>query len=144
MKRTILKIFLGCSVFIMMCSYVNSSADITRWYTADLVSQGKPLYVKYCADCHGEGGQGGPNWRKPLPNGSYPAQPLNGSGHSWHHPLSQLDKTISLGGTHPGAAMPGFGNILDRQQRLAVIAAFQSFWSDGIYQNWLHRGGLSR
>jgi len=144
MKRGILILLLGCSVFIMMNSYLYSAAVISRWYTADLVTIGKPLYAKYCADCHGVGGQGAPNWQKALPNGSYPPQPLNGSGHSWHHPLSQLDKTISMGGTHPGATMPGFGSILDRQQRLAVIAAFQSFWSDGVYQNWSRRGGLSR
>jgi len=144
MKKALLIMFLGCSAFIMMCSYVNSSAVISRWYTAELISKGKPLYAKYCAGCHGEGGQGAPNWQKALPNGSYPAQPLNGSGHSWHHPLSQLEKTINKGGTHPGATMPGFENMLDSQQRLAVIAAFQSFWSDGIYQSWLRRGGLSR
>ena len=34
MKTAILVMFLVCSVFIMMSSYVNSAAAVTRWYTS--------------------------------------------------------------------------------------------------------------
>lgn len=113
-----------------------------RWYMPEQVAQGQPLYAKYCAGCHGERGQGGANWDRPNADGSYPPQPLDGSGHSWHHSLSSLETTIAEGGTHQGATMPGFSGVLNKGQRLAVVAAFQSFWSDEIYAGWLSRGGL--
>jgi len=113
-----------------------------RWFTQEQVAIGKPLYAAYCAGCHGDQGQGGKNWDRPKKDGSYPPQPLNGSGHSWHHPLASLEKTIAQGGTHPGATMPGFAQVLNKSQRMAVIAAFQSFWSNQTYADWLYRGGL--
>lgn len=115
-----------------------------RWYTQEQVALGKPLYATYCAGCHGDQGQGGANWDRPQADGSYPPQPLNGSGHSWHHSLTSLEETIAQGGTHPGATMPGFASVLNEQQRLAVIAAFQSLWNDQTYANWLSRGGLRK
>ncbi len=113
-----------------------------RWYTQEQVALGKPLYATYCAECHGDQGQGGANWDRPKADNSYPPQPLNGSGHSWHHSLASLEETIAQGGTHPGATMPGFASVLNEQQRQAVIAAFQSFWNDQTYAKWLDRGGL--
>ena len=137
-------LLLGMAVALVVISCGQPAADVARWYSLEQVASGKILYAQYCADCHGESGQGATNWQNALPNGSYPAQPLNGSGHSWHHPLSQLEATITRGGTHPGATMPGFAEQLDRSQRSAVIAAFQEFWSDRTYRQWLGRGGLSR
>lgn len=113
-----------------------------RWYTQEQVALGKPLYATSCAGCHGDEGQGGANWDRPKADGSYPPQPLNGFGHSWHHSLASLEETIAQGGTHPGATMPGFALVLNKQQGQAVIAAFQSFWSDQTYADWLYRGGL--
>ena len=118
------------------------TAKTSRWYTSDQVSIGMPLYATHCAGCHGENGEGAPNSGTPLSNGSYPPQPLNGSGHSWHHSLSNLKETIEMGGRHPGATMPGFAEELNSKERKAVIAAFQSFWNDRTYKGWLGRGGL--
>ncbi len=118
------------------------SMPVERWYTQDQASMGKPLYQKYCADCHGYSGQGGQNWDRPNKDGSYPPQPLNGSGHSWHHSLSWLENKVAKGSTHPGAVMPGFADVLDVQQRKSVIAAFQDFWNDRVYAAWLKRAGM--
>lgn len=128
------------AMFVYGCAA--SSLPPERWYTNEQVAVGKPLYAKYCAGCHGDEGQGGRNWDRPTEDGIYPPQPLNGTGHSWHHSRSSLEKTIAQGGTHPGAKMPGFADVLDKQQRLAVIAAFQDFWDDKTYSGWLRRGGL--
>ncbi len=126
--------------FVFGC--VSSNIVSERWYSQEQVATGKPLYAEYCAGCHGDNGQGGENWDRPNNDGSYPPQPLNGSGHSWHHSRVSIEKTITQGGTHPGATMPGFADILDKQQRQAVIAAFQDFWNDKTYSGWLQRGGL--
>lgn len=135
---------LGISIAVLISSCATPSPGSARWYTQEQVAIGKPLFSTHCADCHGGNGQGGANWQTALPNGAYPPQPLNGSGHAWHHSLSQLDETIANGGKHPGATMPGFANVLNKQERLAVISAFQSFWDNKTYKGWLTRGGLSR
>ncbi|MCF6180132.1 MAG: cytochrome c [Geopsychrobacter sp.] len=113
-----------------------------RWYTPQQVKSGQPLYARYCAGCHGEQGQGGKDWDRPKKDGSYSPQPLNGSGHSWHHTLSSLENTIAQGGTHPGATMPGFAHVTTQAQRYTIIAAFQDMWGDVIYTKWLYRAGL--
>lgn len=130
------------SFLLLVAACTKTPTQTSRWYTQDQVDIGKPLYDMHCAGCHGENGEGAPNSDKPLPNGSYPPQPLNGSGHSWHHSLSNLTETIEKGGRHPGATMPAFGEVLDYEQRKAVVAAFQNFWNDRTYRGWLSRGGL--
>ncbi len=142
MKKFCLALFITTAVFALTAACTMKAPVTTRWYTPEQVSTGKPLYATHCASCHGETGEGAPNSDTPLADGSYPPQPLNGSGHSWHHPLRDLEKTIELGGRHPGATMPGFGETLVHEQRLAVIAAFQGFWDDRTYRNWIKRGGL--
>lgn len=115
-----------------------------RWYTQSQLDQGKQLYLTHCARCHGAGAQGSPVWNKPLADGSYPPPPLNGSAHSWHHPLWMLKKTIQEGGAAAGGKMPPFGAVLDDAQQSAVVAYFQSRWPDPIYEAWIERGGLKR
>lgn len=115
-----------------------------RWYTQSQLDQGKQIYLTHCARCHGAGAQGSPVWNKPLADGSYPPPPLNGSAHSWHHPLWMLKKTIKEGGVAAGGKMPPFGDLLDDAQQSAVVAYFQSRWPDPIYEAWVERGGLKR
>ena len=69
--------------------------------------------------------------------------PLDGSAHAWHHPISVLLQVIDLGGESLGGQMPGFGQVLDNEEKLAVIAWFQEFWSDEIYEQWLMMGGTN-
>ncbi len=142
MKTHILVTLLSLTVAFLVVSCSGTSLKTSRWYASEQVAMGKPLYATYCAGCHGTNGGGASNWSTPLPSGSYPPQPLNGSGHSWHHSLSQLKGTIANGGTHPGATMPGFADSLSDEEQKAVIAAFQSFWDDKTYKGWLGRGGL--
>lgn len=108
-----------------------------RWYTASQVAAGAPLYATYCAACHAADGSATADWRTPDASGNYPPPPLNGSAHTWHHPLVMLDQTIAEGGAPYNGVMPGFGAVLAPDERLAVIAWFQSLWSDDIYRRWL-------
>lgn len=107
-----------------------------RWYTEAQVAAGEPLYQTYCAVCHAADGSATAEWRTPLPDGNYPPPPLNGTAHTWHHPLEVLDSTIANGGAEFGGVMPGFGAALDEADRMAIIAWFQSLWSDDIYARW--------
>lgn len=107
-----------------------------RWYTAEQVTTGDGLYRTYCAACHAADGSATTDWRTPDENGNYPPPPLNGSAHTWHHPLDMLDYTIVNGGASFGGVMPGFGEVLDKSQRQAIVAWFQSLWSDEVYERW--------
>jgi mono/diheme cytochrome c family protein len=115
-----------------------------RWYTAAQVEAGAPLYQVYCAVCHAADGSATAEWRTPGPDGNYPPPPLNGSAHTWHHPLEVLDGTIANGGAEFGGVMPGFGASLGRDERLAIIAWIQSLWSDEVYQRWAEIDGRDR
>lgn len=116
-----------------------------RWYTPQQVAQGQVLFQQNCAACHGDKAEGlTGNWNQPGADGSYPPPPLNGSAHAWHHPLSALQYTIREGGIKMGGKMPGFGDKLTPDEQEAIIAYFQSLWSDTIYSAWLSRGGLGK
>ena len=69
-----------------------------RWYTATQVETGKSLYQMHCATCHAADGSATAQWRTPDAAGNYPPPPLNGTAHTWHHPLELLDITLADGG----------------------------------------------
>jgi mono/diheme cytochrome c family protein len=117
-------------------SVVDSTPVAGRWYSEQQVAAGGPLYQAHCAVCHAADGSATADWRTPDANGNYPPPPLNGTAHTWHHPLEVLDDTIVNGGVQFGGVMPGFGTALNEGQRLAIIAWIQSLWSDEIYSRW--------
>lgn len=81
------------------------------------------------------------NWRDPLPNGKYPAPPLNGTAHTWHHPESLLLKTINNGGIAIGGTMPAFKETLSDKDKRAVLSYVESLWPEKTYKMWLERNG---
>ena len=104
-----------------------------RWYKEEFVVSGGPIYQQHCAACHGERAEGALGWNRPGPDGSYPAPPLNGTAHTWHHPLKQLHKVIMDGGARN---MPAWRGVLSTAEVLAVLAWLQSHWSDEVYAAW--------
>lgn len=103
---------------------------------ATVVLGGK-LYAKNCASCHGDKGEGSPNWRKRKPDGKLLPPPLNGSGHTWHHPQALLVSIITNGTVIQGGEMPAWGDKLSTQEIEAVILWAQSKWPEEIYKSWL-------
>lgn len=99
--------------------------------------EGKRLYDTYCASCHGADLKGQSNWRKRLPNGRLPAPPHDVSGHTWHHPDSQLMYMIKqgfVGGINAPVGyqsdMPAFGSILTDSQIALILGYIKSHWDD--------------
>ena len=114
-----------------------------RWYSQAQVDAGGKVFAENCASCHGKSAQGKvANWKKPDADGNYPPPPLNGSAHAWHHPLSQLKRTVRQGGVPLGGQMPGFGDRLSEKEIESVLAWVQSHWPDEVYAAWVQRGGL--
>lgn len=115
-----------------------------RWYSGEQVASGAKLYANQCAACHKANAEGIEEWKKTDSNGKYPPPPLNGTAHTWHHSIKVLSDTIRDGGIKLGGVMPAFKDKLDIQQRLDVIAFFQSKWEDKVYSAWQERNPLPK
>jgi mono/diheme cytochrome c family protein len=132
-------------LFVTACSdqtkNANNSPDVKtgRWYSEQQVALGSTVYETNCISCHNPQARGTFNWKQPLEDNSYPPPPLNGSAHAWHHPLSVLLRTINDGGVSMGGKMPPFRDRLNGEEKMAVIAYFQSFWNEDIYSQWQQR-----
>jgi mono/diheme cytochrome c family protein len=139
---------LGLVVTLASCQPSQPESEQTavnhpsRWYSDQQVEQGRLVFRSHCAQCHGENAEGlHEDWKAKLPDGSFPPPPLNGSAHAWHHPLSVLVGVINEGGSALGGNMPGFQTVLTEEEKLAVVAFFQNYWTDEIYANWVKMGG---
>ncbi len=99
---------------------------------------GQEVFAATCAACHGAAGQGQPNWHVPNDDGTLPAPPLNGDGHTWHHSDGLLYRIVSQGGTlqeAPGvtsfkSAMPAFGGQLSHDEIVAVLTYVKGLWGE--------------
>lgn len=117
---------------------------VERWYAFQHVSQGAKVFQENCAACHGKQAEGAPEWRKVGPDGKYPAPPLNGTGHGWHHPLRILFQVVKKGSPGGQGNMPAWSEKLSDDEIIAAIAWFQSKWPDQIYAAWMQRELASR
>jgi len=130
------------TVFVAACSLTAATAlaeqspatQDGRWYSSADVRRGEQIFAANCAACHGARAQG-------EIVGSLKVPPLNGSGHSAHHPLDDLLDHVANGGAPKGGKMPAFGALLDESERRAAIAWVQSLWPDEAFRNWqqMHR-----
>lgn len=140
MKWFILKMSVLLTFVLPITACDQAKQPQQRWYTANQVSQGKALFNQNCSQCHGVQAAGlGDNWQQKLADKDYPPPALNGSAHAWHHPMPQLKQTIAEGTLGISGYMPGFGKILSDEDAEAIIAYFQSFWSEDIYLAWQKR-----
>jgi len=103
------------------------------------VVRGGNLYQQNCAACHGVQAEGAPNWKQQGADGKWPAPPLNGTGHAWHHPMAILKRIMRDGTEKLGGNMPPWGDKLSGQDIDDVIAWFQSKWPDELYAAWYQR-----
>lgn len=100
------------------------------------LAMGKQVFQNNCASCHGGQAEGAANWRKKDMDGFYPAPPLNGSGHAWHHSTEVLGNVISNGSVQGQGKMPAWKGKLSGQEISAVIVWFQSTWPQSVYDAW--------
>jgi len=111
-----------------------------RGYDAALLEQGNTVFQKNCATCHGDNAQGTvSNWQQRDENGKLPPPPLNGTAHTWHHPIGGLAHTIKKGTLSMGGSMPAWEDKLSDEEVFSVIVWLTSLWPDEIYKAWLQR-----
>jgi len=113
-----------------------AGSNVTRQSDPRQVALGAEVYQKHCASCHGDHGQGAPDWRRKGADGLYPPPPLNGSGHEWHHSTAALREIIKNGSPPGQGKMPAWKDKLSDAEVDAVIAWFQSQWPDQVYAAW--------
>ncbi len=126
-------------VFLSLFSLSGCGLDSQqpRWYSDQQVTQGKELFQKHCASCHGFNAQGMyADWKSRLSDGYLPPPPLNGTAHAWHHRLPLLQEIVRKGGALYDGKMPGFAGVLSEDEIFSVIAYFQSFWDEETYGMW--------
>lgn len=113
------------------------SNEPSRWYNSEQVQSGQKIYQLNCQKCHGLQAVGEqPNWQQALANGQFPAPPLNGTAHSWHHDMNTLMNTVYQGSLERGGRMPAFKDKLSEEEIKSVIAYIQSLWPEDIYSAW--------
>jgi len=106
------------------------------------ISAGEQVFNANCQVCHGSKAAGiVKDWQNPGADGKYPAPPLNGSAHAWHHNMKTLLGTIDRGGIPLGGSMPSFKGKLTDDEKTAVIAYIQSLWPKEIFDIWEKRNG---
>jgi mono/diheme cytochrome c family protein len=103
---------------------------------ANTLTDGRTLYMRYCAACHGANLAGQANWQTARADGSYPAPPHDASGHTWHHSDAYLLAVTLQGGAAvtgtASNAMPGFAKQLSAEQATAIIEYIKSTWPADI------------
>lgn len=119
----------------MACS---SSPNIESPNIEPTEHPGQGTFTATCAVCHGVEGEGQPDWHIRNSDGTLPAPPLNGDGHTWHHADGLLYRIVSQGGQlweDPSlpqfkSGMPAFGEQLSHEEIIAVIEYVKSLWAD--------------
>lgn len=111
--------------------------EASRAFDTDQLRRGEAIYAANCAECHGRRGEGAPNWQQRGPNGAYPAPPLNGTGHTWHHTKAGLVLVIRKGTERIGGGMPAWEGKLTSRDIEDVLAYLQSLWPQEVYDAWV-------
>ena len=110
------------------------------------VARGEVIYADNCASCHGANLEGAENWRQPEEDGRMPAPPHDQTGHTWHHPDTQLFQLTKLGpakivGQGYESNMPGYEGVLSDQEIWDVLAYIKSTWPKRIIDIHNQRSG---
>ncbi len=106
------------------------------------VATGKQVFQDNCQSCHGVNARGAvKDWQKKGADGKFPAPPLDGSAHAWHHNMKALMGTVNRGGIPLGGTMPAFKDTLTDDQKIAVLVYIQSLWPEEIYAAWKKNNG---
>ena len=119
-------------------SYASNHYPITRDSKLNN-ERGKLLYNEYCASCHQVNLSGAKNWKGYDSDGHRKAPPLNGTGHTWHHPDQTLHQIIKYGlaklvKNYKGK-MIGFEKNLSDREIDYILGYIKSYWSDEYYNH---------
>ena len=129
------------SLAVLACSSSSDGSDATPATSeppARASRTGQEIFSATCLACHGASGEGQPEWHIPKADGTLPAPPLNGDGHTWHHSDGFLYRYVKNGGkmlegpSLPDfkSGMPAFGEQLSHDEIVGVLTYVKSLWGD--------------
>ena len=136
----ILALFALLAALLVACGPDQGEASPNAAAAVPAPLTGRELFAANCAACHGAEGEGQPNWHIANDDGSLPAPPLNGDGHTWHHADGLLYRVVSQGGAQfespndPSfkSAMPAFEDRLSHEEIIAVLTYIKSLWGNKV------------
>ena len=138
-KMFIFSVFLILTALYFFMTYSNKSNASINLNTTDnsIIENGKKIYAKNCASCHGVNLEGQKNWMSRLPDGLMPAPPHDQTGHTWHHPDRYLFMVTKYGieefiGEKYPNNMPAYKDILSDKEIIAVLSYIKSTWPTKI------------
>lgn len=106
------------------------------------IDEGMQVFARNCIMCHGKNARGiVRDWKKIGVDGKYPAPPLNGSAHTWHHSPAQLIRIINNGSIKEGGSMPSFKESLTNKEKQAVLDYIFSLWPEEIKTQYYNKYG---
>ena len=115
------------------------------WSDAKDIANGKNLFAKNCATCHGPAGIGSqsPALKKKRTDGKYQPPALNGTAHTWHHAPDLLRNIIAKGGKSYGKGyegwMPEYDKTLTQKQRDDILKYVHALWPEKIRKRYDER-----
>jgi mono/diheme cytochrome c family protein len=131
--------------------WAEAPAGLLPYTDEAAIANGRAIYEAQCAACHGIDLGGEANWRDRDANGYMPAPPHDETGHTWHHPDTQLFMITKHGtemivGNGYKSNMMGFGDILTDHEILEVLAYIKSTWPRRVVQthNRINRDALGQ
>jgi mono/diheme cytochrome c family protein len=101
------------------------------------VTSGKPLYMLWCASCHGRRLQGQPLWQLADQFVGKRAPAHDETGHTWQHSDEELFHMTKFGRfpatpSDVASFMPAFKDALRDDEILAVMAFIKARWPLGL------------
>lgn len=108
-----------CLLSLVACV---SSDTIAPTLTLSSVDLGQEVYIRVCADCHGENGNGYAN--------ELGAPALDSTEHASHHPDQQIYDWIANGKLSLEREMPALGDQLTHNEILEVIVYLHTLWTE--------------
>jgi len=126
-----------------------SQLEAGGWSDPSDIANGKNLFAKNCAVCHGPAGIGpqSPALKVKRKDGKFQPPALNGTAHTWHHSPDLLRKIIAKGGTSYGKGykgwMPVFEKTLTQKQRDDILKYLHSLWPDKIKRRYDENFGVA-
>ena len=115
---------------IMLALIACASTPSTPPPTPDPVAMGREVYLRVCAQCHGQNAEGYAN--------ELQAPALDASEHAYEHPDQQIHEWIVNGKLGLGRQMPALGDQVSDDEVHALIDYLHTLWAEeqlAIQQN---------
>ena len=112
------------AVVLSACATVTPTLtpQATATSTPDPVTQGRQVFARICAQCHGGNAEGYAN--------ELNAPALDSTEHAFHHPDQQIHDWIVNGKLGVGRQMPPQGDQLTDREVHAVIDFLHTLWTE--------------